>query len=75
MNAKLREILTRDHTRPALIGDACIRHQSIDLAARPIDCLMCAYEFRRIALHALAVNGWLDRWRTDVLQALTQDHE
>lgn len=66
------DILQRDLVEPAPEKVACVPHRHVPLLERPIDCALCAYDVRAALRHALAVNEWLDKWRTEIVKALDE---
>lgn len=64
------DVLRRDHAVLAPEVAQCRVHATSKLTERPIDCAMCSYDVRAALRHALVTNEWLDRWRTDMLDAL-----
>ena len=63
-------ILLRDHVALPPSAKQCRAHASVKVLERPIDCPMCSYDVREVLRAALAANEFLDRWRTDMLNAL-----
>lgn len=70
---KLLNLLTRDYTETPLVGDSCTAHRLIPFAERSIDCPLCAHQFRRVALHALDANRWLNDWRDDAINVMKEN--
>lgn len=66
----VQDVLARDFRVPIPETAQCVRHGSVRLTERPIDCHVCVYDLRAAVQHALRVNEWLDQWRQDMVAAL-----